>query len=259
MSQRQPKKQKTSKMFDFDAIQARIQTKEKCIREIRQQINALKELDLRRFVTENHDLTQDEALQILGSTLSIEGLFNLRKAMNHVPANIVRVVNGISLRSMLIHKVFNVLSSPTCATASSEATVSVEDLELYTEFAEKYCSLFLANKDDDDVLRRLTEQEQSTPFNKFLTPPVSLCMQCDRKLTIRNNPCKVALFTLNGPIPCSKVTLECRECCQIFGVCNYTDASGKHFYPSYMSIEMVEISNVTYFELSLYKWFPSLR
>ena len=76
MSQRQPKKQKTSKMFDFDAIQARIQTKEKCIREIRQQINALKELDLRRFVTENHDLTQDEALQILGSTLSIEGLFN---------------------------------------------------------------------------------------------------------------------------------------------------------------------------------------
>jgi hypothetical protein len=192
MSQRQPKKQKTSKMFDFDAIQARIQMKEKCIREIRQQINALKELDLRRFVTENHDLTQDEALQILGSTLSIEGLFNLRKAMNHIPANIVRVVNGISLRSMLIHKVFNVLSSPTCATASSEATVSVEDLELYTEFAEKYCSLFLANKDDDDVLRRLTEQEQSTPFNKFLTPPVSLCMQCDRKLSIRNNPCKVS-------------------------------------------------------------------
>jgi hypothetical protein len=43
----------------------------------------------------------------------------------------------------------------------------------------------------------------------------------------------------------------------VYGVCNYTDKSGTHFYPHV--VELVEISDVTYMDVKLYKWFPALR
>lgn len=96
-------------------------------------------------------------------------------------------------------------------------------------------------------------------FNKFLTPPVSLCMQCEKKLTIRNNPSKAKLFTLDGPVPCTKDTLECSDCSHVYGICNYDDKVGAHFYPKDFQVNLVEISDVTYIDLKLYKWFPALR
>jgi hypothetical protein len=49
---------------------------------------------------------EDEALQLLASKLSFEGLLNLCDAARHVPKNIPCVVNGISLRYSFIFKIF---------------------------------------------------------------------------------------------------------------------------------------------------------
>ena len=254
MSHRQPKKKRTSGLFNFDEVKARVESNNDYIRDVRQRMNALKEVDLCRLMSNASKLTEDEALQLLASKLSIEGLYNLRRAISHVPDNITRVVNGTSMRSTFIYNIFQSFTS-----LSSE-NMTVDDLSMYIQFAETYCSSFLTVKENDNHLWKLTETEELS-FLKFLTPPVSLCMQCDKKLSVRNNPSKAKVFTLNGPIPCSKVTLECRDCCYIYGICNYSDAKGTHFYPREMAaaIELVEVSNETYFDQKLYKWFPSLR
>ena len=134
----------------------------------------------------------------------------------------------------------------------------MEDVSLYTDFDETYCSSFLCAKENDDNLWGLTENEHF-PFNKFLTPPGSFCMQCEKKISMRYNPSRAKLLRLNGPVCCSKVTLECRDCRHIYGICNYSDALGTHFYPSDMNIELAEVSNVTYFDLRLYRWFQCLK
>ena len=241
-------------MFNFDEVKARVQSKNDYINDVRERINALKEVDLGRLKSDGCKLSEDEALQLLASKVSVEGVFNLRRAIKHVPENITRMVNGTSLRSTLIFKTFKSLASPSVI----QNLTNLEDVSLYTDFAESYCSSFLCVKETDDNLWGLTEDEDF-PFNKFLTPPVSLCMQCEKKISMRNNPSRAKLFTLNGPVCCSKVTLECRDCRHIYGICNYSDALGTHFYPSDMNIELVEVSNVTYFDLRLYKWFPCLR
>ena len=133
-------------------------------------MNALKEVDLCRLMSNASKLTEDEALQLLASKLSIEGLYNLRRAISHVPDNITRVVNGTSMRSTFIYNIFQSFTS-----LSSE-NMTVDDLSMYIQFAETYCSSFLTVKENDNHLWKLTETEELS-FLKFLTPPVSLCMR----------------------------------------------------------------------------------
>lgn len=95
----------------------------------------------------------------------------------------------------------------------------------------------------------VTEKEKhNMPFNKFLTPPVRTCLRCQKFLTMRNYPANVKLFTTEGPIPCSKITLECRSCSCVYRVCNFNEDLGDHLYPTGIDrspIEIIEVSNVT--------------
>ena len=99
------------------------------------------------------------------------------------------------------------------------------------------------------------------PFNKFLTPPVRTCLRCQKLLTMRNYPANVKLFTTEGPIPrkshwSAGAVLACTE------YPNFNDDLGNHLYPTGIDcspIEIIEVSNVTYIDRKLYKWFPSLR
>ena len=81
------------------------------------------------------------------------------------------------------------------------------------------------------------------------------------KLTMRNYPVNVKLFSTEGPIPCSKITLECGSCSCVYRVRDFNDDLGDHLYPAEIGcspIEIIEVSNVTYIDRKLYKWFPSL-
>ena len=253
MSKKQAKKRKPS-LFDPDEIKATLAAQTNYLREVREKIRALNDVDFGRLMADGCALTEDEALQLLASKISVTGLYNLRTALKHVPDNITRVLNKIPLRTTLILKIFNSMASP----GSECENITIDDLSLYIKFAETYCSSFLKVKESDDHLWKLTGSEELV-FNKFVTPPVSQCLQCDKKLSVRGNPSKAILFTLDGPVPCTKVTLECRECFHVYGVCNHRNESGTRFYPKDFNIELVEVSNVTYFHLQLYKWFPSLR
>ena len=71
----------------------------------------MNEIDLARVMSDSCALEEDEALQLLASKLSIKGLLDLRDAIQHIPKNIPRIVNGISLRISLIFKIFQRLPS----------------------------------------------------------------------------------------------------------------------------------------------------
>ena len=157
-------------------------------------------MDLCRLKSDECKLSKDKAIQPLASKVSVEGVFHLRRAIKHVP-EITRIVNGSSLRSTLIFKTFKSLASP-----SLIQNLPMEDISLYTDFAEAYCSSFHCVKESDDNLLGFTENED-LPFNKFLTPPVSFCMQCGKKISMCNNLSRAKLFPLNGPVCCSKVIL----------------------------------------------------
>jgi hypothetical protein len=241
-------------MFDFDNMLSKFEEEKRNLNTVREQLKAVNEVDLVRLMSDACVLMEDEALQLLAAKLSIEGLLNLRNAVQHVPKNIPRVVNGVSLRSTFMFTTFKSLPSQHMGIKN----MSMEDFQTYVKFVGTYCPIFLSEKKECDNLWKLT-QAQDLPYNKFLTPPVARCVQCRKELTVRNNPLKAKLFTLDGPIPCTKITLECRCCAYVYGICNYSDESGSHFYPSAYNIELIEVSNVTYFDVKLYKWFPSLR
>ena len=250
----QSKKKRTSGMSDFENLQSKFQEEKRNLNAVRERLKVVNEIDLAR-VSDSCALKEDEALQLLASKLSIKGLLDLRDAIQHIPKNIPRIVNGISLRLSFIFKIFQRLPS------QHLDNMSMADFETYVKFIETYCPVFItAKKPSADHLWRLTQTED-LPFNKFITPPVARCFQCEKDLTIRNNPSQAKVFTLDGPIPCTKVTLECRCCSYVYGVCNYSDKSGSHFYPKSdeYDVDIIEVSNVTYVDAKLYKWFPSLR
>lgn len=255
MPRKQGEKRKKSSFLDYETIKASTVANRDYVNEVREKIASLKDVDFERLMamTGVFDLNEDEALQLLASKLSVTGVNSLRKAIRHVPKNITRVLSDGPLRLNLIHKIFtteNIKSDERCS------SVSIDELSLYIKFMETYCAVFLDETESDDHLWELTKTEEVI-YNKFLSPPVSICILCDKALTIRNNPSKAKLFTLNGPVPCTKITLECRRCAHVYGVCNYTDKSGTRFYQH--DVGIIEISDVSYMDAGIYKWFPALR
>ena len=250
MSQR--KKKRPSGMFNLENIDAKLKWNASYLRDVRAHIKAISELDLERIMPDMCEVTEDEALIITASKISAQGLFNLKETLRHVPANITRVVDGTSLRFSLVLKIFNAMASP------GIPKLSIEDLQLFSRFLGNYCPTFMSVKETTSNFWNLSRDEDLF-FNKFLTPPVSSCIRCDRQLTMHNNPTKANMFTLEGPIPCSKISLECRSCSVRYGISNCSDDSGTHFYPSEYGIDIVEVSNITYMNLKLYRWIPSLR
>ena len=131
--------------------------------------------------------------------------------------------------------------------------ITINNLLLYIKFAETYCSSFFKVKESDDHLWKLTG---SFFWRRQYR---NACSATRSFLCAAIHPRPYILFTLDGPVPCTKVMLECRECFHVYGVCNHRDESGTRFYPEDFNIDLVEVSNVTYFHFKLYKWFPSLR
>ena len=117
---------------------------------------------------------------------------------------------------------------------------------LYISILWKLIVLRLLMKQSLTITYGSSQKTEDVTYNKFLSPPVSICISCDKALTIWNNPSKAKLFTL-----------ECRECAHVYGVCNYTNKSGTRFYQH--DVGIIEISDVSYMDPLLYQYFPALR
>ena len=241
MAHKQPKKKRTA-LFDPDNIRVSLESQRKATHSVREFIEGLVTFNLECETLSN--LGEDEVLHIMACKLTIQGLYNLRKAIQHVPRNLTRVIDNVPLRSVFILDVFKSLSSSTIHNKMSTA-----DVTLYTKILENNCPSFMS----------FEQTNKDIQCARFLSPPVSECTQCEKKLSMRNNASRATLFTLSGPIACLKVTLECRDCAIRFGICHFKDECGARFYPSKYEIEVIEASNVTYFHHDLYKWMPSLR
>ena len=99
-------------MFDFENMQSKFQDERRNLNAVRERLRAVNEIDLARLMSDACALMEDEALQLLASKLSFKGLLDLRDAIQHVPNNIPRIVNGIFLRLSFIFKIFKSLLSP---------------------------------------------------------------------------------------------------------------------------------------------------
>ena len=98
-------------MFDFENMQSKFQEERRNLNAVRERLRAVNEIDLAQLMSDACALMEDEALQLLASKLSFKGLLDLRDAIQHVPNNISRIVNGISLRLSFIFKIFKSLLS----------------------------------------------------------------------------------------------------------------------------------------------------
>ncbi|CAB3991718.1 Hypothetical predicted protein, partial [Paramuricea clavata] len=190
------KRRRGSDMFSREAFLARLASKA----EARENINKIanfvsaKNLRLSQLLEEKNEIAEETMIFILSTKLTTKGLMTLAMAIKHVPSRY------------------------------SQA----EDLRVYVTLVEARCPTLCSKyeKDFEDVLWKATEEE-SFNFNCMMTPPVDLCLYCRKPLSTNNKPNKATLFTLSGPIPCTKLRLRCRECDVQYGICSIRDKTGE--------------------------------
>ena len=166
-------KRKASSKFDFDVLRASVNAKVEQTRQVRELLQGLHGVNVQDIVRKEYDLTEDEILQVLEVKLSIEGLYNLRKAIQHVPANVTCVVEGTAMR----HKFIFI----TLVCLSPELDITLEEISVYCNAFENCCPKFMSKKEkiaDEDLGK----------IEKYLTPPVSTCTECNKALSMQNNP-----------------------------------------------------------------------
>lgn len=102
-------------------------------------------------------------------------------------------------------------------------------------------------------------------LNVILAPPVSSCIcgQCTsfgRPLYQHHPPTTVTIFTLNGPVPGTKINLKCSSCSTIYNYCMYGQKTnnGEQFYDG-CPRRYLEISDEVYCERSLFELYCHLR
>ena len=189
------------------------------------------------------------------STLTLNGLLLLKSAINHVPPTYSmrrKDFQGFSLRSVIIHEIM--------ATCASECCLTLSDVYFYVSFLERHCPKFISTSEflPKDKLWKLCDGCRYR-YAKFLSPPLQCCLNCSEGVTMHNPPSNPTLFTLEGPIPASKITLECKDCGISYGIGRYADKTGLQYYPKSVAVDLIEVTNTTYMSPYLYRWLPSLR
>ena len=97
------RKKRRSGLFDLDRVKEKIEEENICFNRVKEQLGALRKFNVHDlYLVKGLTFTEDETLQILAAQLTFQGVCNLRKAIQHVPSNIVRITAGKSLRAPLI-------------------------------------------------------------------------------------------------------------------------------------------------------------
>jgi hypothetical protein len=100
----QNRKRKSCTSFDFDTVRAGliVIAKVSRTRKVQEHINELRGVEMKAILEKDYDLCENEILNIIAFKLTVQGLNNMRKALQHVPANITRIVDGTSMRHKLV-------------------------------------------------------------------------------------------------------------------------------------------------------------
>lgn len=243
-------KRRLAQSFTPEAISSKLSERKRGQEELDALFAKLKSWNITEIIQSNVTLTEDQALLLISSKLSFYGVVILKLALNHVPVTYSATLRGSStaIRYSLVASILK----------KKGFSISPSDVKNYAEILERCCNDFLSSTLDlQDVLWELTAEDDYR-FNKFIAPPVESCLKCDESLSMHNRPSKAIVYGSAGPLPASKITLQCRHCETIYGVGNYSDESGRHFYANEIQSPFIEASNVSYMDRNLYKWIPSL-
>lgn len=248
---KQTKKRKNAESFSLESLEKRFSAKQAFRDKLSANIAFLRGIEISRM----EQVEEEEALIILSSKITFQGVLFLKTAIHRVPKTFVMKCSdygGASLCSVLIYEMVS-------ASQTSLSSLSKQEVDCYVNFLESSCPNFIAsNPLPDEQLWKMSEVGKYC-FTKFLAPLVTRCLRCDGNITMHNPPSKAKVFTLQGPIPATKIMLECRPCKMSYGIARYTNDCGSHYYPKELSLDLIEVSNTTYVSGQLYKWLPSLR
>ena len=169
-------------------------------------------------ISSTDDVEEEETLVILSSKITFKGVLFLKATIRHVPKTYVMKCtdsSAASLRSVIIYEMVR----SDCA--SSLSSLSKEEVDCYVNFLESFCLNFIAFRPlPKEQLWNMCEGGKYN-FTTFLSPPVSTCLRCERDITMHNPPSKAKVFTLEGPIPATKIILECRSCKTSYGIAKW--------------------------------------
>lgn len=244
------KRRRLGECFTPEAIASKLSERKRVQEELDAVFSRLKSWDLAELVANNIAVSEDQAMQLISAKLSVHGLLSLKLALDHVPRTYSAKTRGTStsIREFLVSEIMKKKGFP----------LSPADVKSYVLVVERFCPTFLSSTlDIGDILWELSGESEYR-FNRFITPPVESCLKCEETLSMHNQPSKAIVHGVTGPLPASKVTLECKSCKTTYGVGHFSDESGRHFYPKEKQSPLIEASNVTYMDRNLYKWIPSL-
>ena len=244
------KKRRLGECFLPDAITNRVAERKSEQDKLDNVFKTMNSVDIVGLREKNLVISEDHALLLLSSRLTFLGVVTLKFCLEHVPKtySAVQRDTGAPIRFTFMADIMR----------KKGFMLSPLEVQQYVLMLEVYCPNFLSSVlDFTDALWMLTE-ESSYRYNKFIAPPVETCLKCENALSMHNLPSKAVVYGATGPLPASKITLECRRCKINYGVGNFADDSGHHLYPKNMESLLIEGSNVTYMDRRLYKWIPSL-
>ena len=120
--------------------------------------------------------------------------------------------------------------------------------------------------DDIQSILQQVSQDKGVAHTAFLVPPVCQCINAECKdfqsgkfLSKHHKPITVTLFTVNGPVPATKILYRCRECNTNYNYAMYGQKffQGERFYSTQRPY--IEITDEVYCERNLFRLYSLLR
>ena len=82
-------------------------------------------------------------------------------------------------------------------------------------------------------------------LNVILTPPTSICFDCQQQLVVNHAPTEVRIYTLKGFVNGEKWSLRCNGCKSTYNYSKYGSRNGWKMYPNQRTL--VESSDCCFF------------
>lgn len=224
-------KKRVAAAFTPDAVQQRIDQRNKAQDELHAAFSFLHAIDIQSILSDNLVITEDQALLLLSSKLTFLGVVLLKMALDHIPITVSVIPRGstIPLRFSIAKQILE----------KNGVKLSEAEVQIYARIMERCSSVFCASFkfELDDSLWELTG-EGSYHYNRFIVPPVESCLHCDNALAMNNMPSKAIVYGTTGPLPATKVMLCCNRCKTSYGIPFFSDEKGKHLYPKEARISL---------------------
>jgi hypothetical protein len=145
-------------------------------------------------------------------------------AIQHVPRVFSRRKNS---RAKIIFEITNSL----CQEKHLSLSVVNEIVKCVEEFVPELNVLETQRTRFEDALASLNGKD-GINYGGFIAPPVEDCTLCGTALTAPNALSSCTLFTMDGPKPCTKLSLRCQGCKVSYGRSMTHHSSGNaSYYP----------------------------